>query len=68
MALAELRKKYAGKRVSESYANQHSIFIDSDTGDYEYFAEVTCVEGENARWARNTVILYLSDNHPMIKN
>ncbi len=41
MTLAELRKKYVGKRVDESYANQHSISIDADTGDYEYFAEVT---------------------------
>ncbi len=41
MTLAELRKKYVGKRVSDSYANQHSISIDSDTGDYEYFVEVT---------------------------
>ena len=41
MTLAELRRKYVGKRVSDSYANQHSIPIDSDTGDYQYFAEVT---------------------------
>ena len=41
MALAELRKKYVGKRVADSYANQHTISIDSDGGDYEYFAEVT---------------------------
>ncbi len=41
MTLAELRKKYVGKRVDETYADQHSISIDADTGDYEYFAEVT---------------------------
>ena len=41
MTLAELRKKYVGKRVSDSYAKQHTISIDSDGGDYEYFAEVT---------------------------
>ena len=41
MTLAELRKKYVGKRVADSYANQHTISIDSDGGDYEYFAEVT---------------------------
>ena len=41
MTLAQLRKKYVGKRVADSYAGQHSISIDSDTGDYEYFAEVT---------------------------
>lgn len=40
MTLAELRKKYVGKRVSDSYAKQHTISIDSDGGDYEYFAEV----------------------------
>lgn len=41
MTLAQLRKKYVGKRVADSYAGQHSISIDSDAGDYEYFAEVT---------------------------
>ena len=41
MTLAELRKKYVGKKVSDSYANQHSISIESNGDDYEYFAEVT---------------------------
>ena len=42
MTLAELRKKYVGKRVADSYANQHSIPIDLDADpDYQYFAEVT---------------------------
>ena len=41
MTLAELRKKYVGKRVSDSYMNKHSISIDSDVGDYQYFAVVT---------------------------
>ena len=42
MTLAELRKKYVGKRVSDSYANQHSISIDLDADpEYQYFAEVT---------------------------
>ncbi len=47
MTLAELRKKYVGKRVSDSYTNQHSISIDSDTGDYKYFAEVTIGDNRN---------------------
>lgn len=42
MTLAELRKKYVGKTVSDSYANQHSISIDLDADpEYQYFAEVT---------------------------
>lgn len=41
MTLAELRKKYVGKRVSDSYANEHAIHIDSELGDNEYFAVVT---------------------------
>ena len=42
MTLAELRKKYVGKRVADSYANQHSISIDLDADpEYQYFAEVT---------------------------
>ena len=28
MTLAELRKKYVGKRVADSYANQHTISIE----------------------------------------
>ena len=42
MTLAELRKKYVGKKVSDSYANQHTISIDLDADpEYKYFAEVT---------------------------
>lgn len=42
MTLAELRKKYVGKKVADSYANQHSIPIDLDADpEYQYFAEVT---------------------------
>lgn len=42
MTLAALRKKYVGKRVSDSYANQHSIPINLDADpEYQYFAEVT---------------------------
>ena len=42
MTLAELRKKYVGKRVADSYANQHTISIDLDADpEYQYFAEVT---------------------------
>lgn len=42
MTLAELRKKFVGKRVADSYANQHTISIDLDADpEYQYFAEVT---------------------------
>ena len=42
MTLAELRKKYVGKRVSDLYINQRSIPIDLDADpDYQYVAEVT---------------------------
>lgn len=42
MTLAELRKKYVGKKVSDSYANQQSIPINLDADpEYQYFAEVT---------------------------
>ena len=42
MTLAELRKKYVGKRVADSYANQHTISIDLDADpEYQYFAKVT---------------------------
>ena len=42
MTLAELCKKYVGKRVSDIYANKQSIPINLDADpDYQYFAVVT---------------------------
>ena len=65
MTLAELRKKYIGKRVSDSYANRHSISIDIDLDDYRYFAEVTIDDDRkithiSKRSTREKILSYLS--------
>ena len=41
MTLAELRKKYVGKKVSEDYSDSYTIPIELDSNpEYQYYAEV----------------------------